>query len=199
MSIKNAKFGKNRFPKEYQKKVGKNARRLLHKNSIELVNVLKENKKLEDNIKIFEMGSGPARNLYYIWKENKTVELYANDLFKESSFENMSKEIKEKLVFFEGDSELIFNECKVKDLDLLIVSDHFMHLQYEKAENIIEKIISVWKPRSILLREVKKEYEVPSHPKLFHNYEKFKETYNLVFEKTSENSPHYFIWLLERK
>ena len=196
---KKAKFGTERFGKQYQKRVGDKARPLLHKNSIELVKVLKENKKIKNNIKIFEMGSGPARNLYYIWKENKTIDFYANDLYKDASFENMNSDIKKIINFFEGDSEEVFRTCKVKDLDLLIVSDHFMHLQYKKADAIIDSIIKHWRPKSILLREVKKEYEIPSHPKLFHNYEKFKNEYNLVFEKTSDNSSHYFIWLLERK
>ena len=79
------KFGKNRFPKSYQTKVEKNARELLHQNSQELVEILNNHDVIKDDISVFEMGSGGARNLYYIWKENNSVKLYANDLFAEES------------------------------------------------------------------------------------------------------------------
>jgi len=51
------------------------------------------------------------------------------------------------------------------------------------------------------LREVKKEFEKPEHPKLFHNYNQFLDKYELVFDTVSEHAGcfSYFIWLLKRK
>ena len=43
-----AKFGKERFPANYQSAVGMSARQLLHENSIELVDILKQ-----QNIQIY--------------------------------------------------------------------------------------------------------------------------------------------------
>lgn len=196
-----AKFGKDRFPADYQRGVGINAKELLQKNSIELVNILKKHNVLYDNMSVFEMGAAGCRNLYYIWKENNSINLYANDLFRDASFKEMHSDIKNLITFYEGDSEDIFNECKVENLDLLLVSDHFMHLQYKKADNIINKILNDWMPKYIMLREVKREFEKPEHPKLYHNYDVFLQDYFLVEDTESKNVPDnsYFIWLLKRK
>jgi len=194
-----ANFGKKRFPKSYQKKVGQNARELLHKNSEELVEILKDHNVIQDDMTVFEMGAAGARNLWYIWKENKSVKLYANDLFEKESREQMHNDIKELITFYEGDSENIFNESKVENLDLLLVSDHFMHLQYEKVDNILTKILSDWTPRHMIIREVKKEYEAPDHPRLFHKYHRLLDKYDLVHERDSKQTDQYFIWLLKRK
>ena len=194
-----AKFGKSRFPKSYQKRVGKNARKLLHDNSIELASILEQYDVISDNISIFEMGAGGCRNLYYIWKKNNSVILYANDLFEAESKKQMESEIKNNLTFYEGDSEKIFNKCRVNDLDLLVVSDHFMHLQYDKVDNIITKVLDDWTPNYILLREVKKQFENKKHPRLFHNYNRFLSKYDLIHESDSKQTDEYFIWLLNRK
>lgn len=194
-----AKFGKNRFPKSYQAKVGQNARELLHQNSQELVEILNNHGVIKDDISVFEMGSGGARNLYYIWKENNSVKLYANDLFAEESAREMHPSLREVINFWEGDSEEVFSECRVDDLDVLLVSDHFMHLQYEKADNIFTSIMSNWNPEYIIMREVKKAYETPDHPRLFHKYERFLEKYDLIHERDSKQTDQYFIWLLKRK
>ena len=200
-----AKFGKDRFPQNYQMHVGQYSKNQnLHANSIELANILVDYKVINSQSKIFEMGAGGCRNLYYIYKtleniKDNNVKLYANDLWKDSSFENMHDDVKEVITFFEGDSEDIVNNNKVEDLDLFLVSDHFMHLQYEKADNIIKKVILDWKPKNIILRELKKEFETPEHPRLFHNYNQFLEKYDLIYETSSEQDKAYFIWLLKLK
>ena len=204
-----ALFGKDRFPREYQSHVGMNTSELLHANSIELTNILVENKVITPNSKIFELGSGPARNLYYIHKALEghnldNLELSSNDLFKKESFEHMHEDIKNIIKFYEEDSEDMVANNIIPDLDLFLVSDHFMHLQYDKADNIIKGILANWKPKHIMLREVKKEYETPHHPRLYHNYDQFLSDYDLVYDGTSKqtnksNSISYFIWLLKRK
>jgi hypothetical protein len=194
-----AVFGVERFPPSYQGLVGQEAREDLHKNSEELVSILKRENKLTDGMKIFEMGSGPGRNLYYIWKENKTVSVASNDLFEAAVLEHMHPDLKKVITFFQGDSEDVFKECRVKDLDLLLISDHLMHLQYIKADNILNYVLDLWKPKNILLREIKEQYEAVAHPRLYHNYSKLLDDYRLIFKKSSDQDEHYFIWLLERK
>ena len=194
-----AQFGKNRFPYGYQNSVGMKARGTLHQNSEELASILQENSLPVSNFKVFEMGSGGARNLHYILKTFPGVELHCSDLFQEASVNEMSGEVRSIVNFYEGDSEDIANQHPVKNLDLLLVSDHFMYLQYEKADNIIKKVIADWKPEYVMLRELKEQFETPNHPRLFHNYNQFLEKYNMVFETSSKQDSSYFIWLLKRK
>lgn len=192
-------FGKDRFPAQYQAAVGMGAREMLHANSIELAALLKKNSILQNAKTIFELGSGPARNLYYIWLENQNLKLYCSDLFREASLQNMHPDIKDRVSFFEGDSEKIINTKLVENLDIFLVSDHFMHLQYEKAENIINLICSTWKPTYIMLRELKKEFETPNHPRLYHNYDHFLDYYDAVYQGSSNQDSSYFIWILRIK
>jgi hypothetical protein len=194
-----SQFGKDRFPPGYQSAVGMNARQLLHDNSVELTNLLKENNVLKNSKSIFELGSGPARNLYYIWLENKKIKLYCSDLFKDASLENMHPSIKDLVTFYEGDSEDIIESTVILNLDIFLVSDHFMHLQYEKARNIINGICTKWKPNYIVLREIKKEFETPNHPRLYHDYNRFLETYEITYSGDSRQDTKYFIWILKKK
>lgn len=194
-----AKFGKERFPANYQSAVGMSARQLLHENSIELVDILKQQNIMQELQSVFELGSGPARNLYYMWLANKSLNLNCSDLFKTASYENMHSDIKDIVNFFEGDSQDIIDTINIDKLDLFLVSDHFMHLQYEKADYIIKMILKNWNPKYIMLRELKKEFETPDHPRLFHNYDQFLQKYDLILETTSNQTDAYFIWLLKRK
>jgi hypothetical protein len=194
-----AKFGKERFPSNYQNAVGMNSSSTLHENSKELVKLLKQHNILNSESKIFELGSGPARNLHYINVEFKTNNIYCSDLFAESSKNNMSESIKNIITFYEGDSQDIIDNNIIEDLDLFLVSDHFMHLQYEKADYIIKMILKNWNPKYIMLRELKKEFETPDHPRLFHNYDQFLQKYDLILETTSRQTDAYFIWLLKIK
>jgi hypothetical protein len=194
-----AQFGKERFPPSYQSAVGINARESLHQNSIELVEIMKTFNVFNDLKVVFELGSGPARNLYYIWLENKNIELHCSDLFKHASMESMHPDIKNIINFYEGDSQDIIDATKIDDLDLFLVSDHFMHLQYEKADYILNKIKKSFNPKYILIRELKKEFETPEHPRLYHNYSQLLESYELLYECTSKQDSSYFIWLLKQK
>ena len=194
-----ALFNKQRFPESYQRAVGMNASDILHKNSIELVSILKKYNVLNINSTIFELGSGPARNLHYINEEFKTNNLYCSDLFEDASKNNMSDSIKNVITFFEGDSQDIIDNNLIKDLDLFLVSDHFMHLQYEKADYIIKMILKNWNPKYIMLRELKKEFETPNHPRLFHNYDQLLTDYDFMHKTSSKQDDCYFIWLLKRK
>ena len=48
---------------------------------------------------------------------------------------------------------------------------NLMHLQYEKADKILKSLLKKWKPEYLLMRERRKEFETPLHPRLFHNYD----------------------------
>jgi len=194
-----ALFGKQRFPESYQRAVGMGASEVLHKNSRELVNILKKHSILNNQSSVFELGSGPARNLYYIYKEFDNNNLFCSDLFRDASLNSMSSEIKDIVTFFEGDSQDIIDTVVIPNLDLFLVSDHLMHLQYDKADHIIKTIIEKWKPPYIMIRELKKEFETPEHPRLFHNYDQFLTSYDMISNTESEQTNAYFIWLLKRK
>ena len=63
----------------------------------------------------------------------------------------------------------------------------------------IKKIISDWKSKYIMMRELKKGYE-KTHPQgLFHNYNQFLDAYDIISDTTSNTDKYYFIWLLRRK
>ena len=194
-----ALFGKQRFPESYQRAVGMGASEVLHKNSRELVNILKKHSILNNQSSVFELGSGPARNLYYIYKEFGINNLFCSDLFRDASLNSMSTEIKDIVTFFEGDSQDIIDNTIIPNLDLFLVSDHLMHLQYDKADHIIKTIIEKWNPPYIIIRELKKEFETPEHPRLFHNYDQFLTSYDMISNTDSEQTDAYFIWLLKRK
>jgi hypothetical protein len=203
-----SRFGKERFNQSYQASVGMKAEPKLHANSLELAQILYSYDVLKPGIKIFEMGAGPCRNLYYIYSLQNDIKMFCNDLFKNESIQEMHEDIKNLVTFYEKDSEDMIVNNLIPDLDVFLVSDHFMHLQYDKADKIIDAIIEKWKPKYILLREIKKEFEKPDHPRLYHNYAKFEKNYDVILDKTSNTSvdrekPHlknaYFIKLLKLK
>ena len=203
-----AKFGKNRFPPNYQNGVGWNCEKgsrpaiakQLHDNSIELCDILDKNKIIKDNMNIFEIGAGPARNLKYIYDKNNTINMYINDLFKDSSVSNMHEDVKDLVTFYELDTLSLVEDFEPDfGVDLLISSDHLMHVEYESVDKILKKIRDNWKPKNILFREVRKEFETPEHPRLFHDYQQLLSDYELIHESKSGNSDEFFIWLLERK
>jgi len=190
-----AKFDKARFNSEYPALVGWKAKAFLHENSKELLQILIDNK-VKVNGNVFELGAGPGRNLHYIKEHFTDCNIYASDQYKD--LKNASELVRKEIKFYEADSIDMIKE-PIKDTQLFISSDHLMHLRYDKADSIIKTILSDWNPEYILLREIKKEFETPEHPRLFHNYEQFFTKYNKVFEKTSDQAEEYFIWLLKRK
>lgn len=67
------------------------------------------------------------------------------------------------------------------------------------GNNVIKKVASHWKPKHILLRELKKRAETPEHPRLHHNYDQLLDAYKKIVDTSSEQDDDYFIWLLKRK
>jgi len=210
--MKEARWGKARFPKGYQKVVGfKNGCLFLHKNSKEFVKILKDIDIIErenDKYKIFEIGAGSGRNLHYIKEEFPNVKIACNDLFKQASFEEMSDSIKDIVDFYEADTLELFEQNRFEDIDLLISSDHLMHLQTNKVIKIVLLINHKWKPKYILLRECLPTYVDKLHPRLYHEaYKDFNQEYELIFDELDVNestrytdrTPRFFIRVFKRK
>lgn len=198
------RVGREAFDKQYQNKVGQKARTLLHNNSKELTEILKQHNLLQDNFHFFEIGSGGARNLWYFWKENNTLKLSCNDFWEVESKKNMHSDIVNLINFYEGDTEDIL-KTKLKDqkVDVLLSSDHMMHIPRTKANNIITLIMDEICPSYIVLRERRKEYETPeetarSYPRNYHNYDRFLEKYELIVDEIS-NVVEYFIRIYKVK
>ena len=196
-------YGKERFDQNYQDRVGWYAREELHTNSKELVEVLNNNNVITDNMNVIEIGSGGCRNLKYINDENSTINLFANDLWKENSMKNMHESVADKIIFYETDTlTLIEEHIPEFEVGLLISSDHLMHVEKSSVEIILDSIRNNWKPEYILIREVKEEHEDFGCPRLYHNYDIFNENYDIVEERTSGQGfadGMYFIRLYKRK
>jgi len=192
-------FNKLRFPGFYQKGVGMNARKMLHDNSKELVDVLIKTKIINEIVNVFELGAGPCRNLFYLNNANPNLKLICNDLNKRASFKYMDDKIKSKIKFYQMDSLKMISDNQLNDIDLFLSSDHLMHIDYKKADKILEILHNKWMPKYIMLRERRKEYETPNHPRLYHNYEKLLVNYKLLYNKHSDQDEKYFIWLLKIK
>ena len=50
-----------------------------------------------------------------------------------------------------------------------------------------------------MLRELKKEFETPDYPRLYHDYDQLLDDYEKIIETSSRQDDSYFIWLLKRK
>ena len=127
------------------------------------------------------------------------TDIHCSDLWEEATKREMTEAMRKYSTFYEGDSEDIINYQVMTDLDLFLTSDHLMHLQHEKTDYIIKKIMSDWRPKYMMMRELKKGYEQSQPQKLFHNYNQFLKEYDLISDTTSKTGESYFIWLLRRK
>lgn len=187
------------FDEGYQKKVGKNSPLYLHENSIELVKILDNFGVITNNMHIFEIGSGGGRNLKYINDFNSTIKLSANDLHKNASFEEMDEKIKEKINFYEIDTLSLVNTSIPEKIDLLIASDHLMHIETEDVKVIMNVITEKWQPTYILLREIHPEGENLERrlPRVCHNFN-FGNNY-VTLAKINCSQSLYYIQLLQRK
>ena len=194
-----APFGKTTFTEKYQKRVGWYANDKLHENSRELLSILIEHTDLDSDSKIFELGSGGARNLHYIHQHFGMTDIHCSDLWEDATKNEMTQAMRKYSTFYEGDSEDIINDEVMTDLDLFLTSDHLMHLHPEKADHIIKKIMLDWKSKYIMMRELREGHQTTHPQRLFHDYNQFLSKYDLVYDTTSKTEESFFIWLLRRK
>jgi len=193
---------KDRFSKEYQNRVGQWPKfDMLTNNSKELAEFLDKNNIITDGINIFEIGAAGCRNLKYINDINNNINLFANDLYEDASRKNMHESLKEKINFtemdtlslFQADKNLILDENKI---DVLLSSDHLMHIDKESVIEILGHINSKWKPTYICMRElINKEGEDISRtwPRVYHDHDKYLlENYELVAQQTCAVNPTWY-------
>ena len=186
----------------YQSRVGHWPKyEFLTKNSIELAEFMKKHNLLQDDIKIFEIGSGGCRNLKYINDLNQNINFFANDLNKNASFSSMHPTMKEKVTFYEKDTLSLFQDEDIKDIDILLSSDHLMHVDSESVEEIVNHIKTKWKPKYIVMRELFSEsghIENREWPRLCHDY-KLDDVYELLDVGDCVTNPEWYslkLWKL---
>ena len=175
---------KNRFPSEYQRTVGPKAPKSLHRGSKNIINILKKYNVIQkENLIVCELGSGPARNLQYIYNENKSSKFYSNDLWERTVTE-LSKDMKElyengSYEFTAMDSEE-YVKSRVLNVDLFMTISHLMHVEYEKVEFILKRVRDEWKPSYIFISELREEFQNPEKPYLYHNYSLLEKSYDRI-------------------
>jgi trans-aconitate methyltransferase len=178
----------------------------LHLNSKELRDLLIPY--LRERMRVFEIGCGPARNLHYLFKYMPSLKIGGNDLDRTACLENTSALIRNELQFFEMDT-LAMTGTKA-DVDVLICSDHLMHVDPESVEKILKNIVEKWAPKYLLFREI--NVTTPDRdegaakrgvsPRLKHNIDgviSSTDKYTMLEFLPSKQDLNYTISLYERK
>jgi len=97
----------------------------------------------------------------------------------------MSETVKRKINFMEIDTVALVEKFNITDIDVLISSDHLMHIDYDSAKIVINKIRDKWTPYFILIKETNQGFERHNVlPKLYHNYNFcFNDKYRIVYNE----------------
>ena len=190
----------------YQKLIAE--KQFLHESSSFLIEVLENSGVLEDINYAFEMGCGCARNLAYLYKARKDVEIggekgiiiAGNDLSSEQCFKYMDEDIKGKILFFEQDSKMIVDEEDF-ELDLFMSIDHLMHLDVETVKYIMEKVKNKCSPKYILLRNATTDRLNKTPYVYLHDFSSLDDKYDLIVdtENYGKNKNSTFKVLLYKK
>lgn len=178
----------------YQKTIAN--KDMLHQNSKELVEILR-GVPVTAGMKIFEIGCGCGRNLEYIRKAFQGVHLAGNDLIREQCFKHMEPGLRDVIDFHEGDTARMVD--KPMEMDLLISSDHMMHLDPVAARYVMRGIMENWKPKWILIRESTKPRKKPTPVVHAHDYSALHEAYDVRVDTHPKVSGDFVLRLLERK
>lgn len=132
--------------KDYQSGIANQP--FLHDVSIELLCLIYS----LDFSKLLELGTGCGRNVYYFNKFIPDREYLGNDLNKEKCFKFMKDDIKEKITFIEKDTLNFILDNKDLKPDLILDSDHLMHLHPDSVCQVLEKICTEWRPKYFITR-----------------------------------------------
>lgn len=177
----------------YQNQIANTAK--LHRNSEELTAVLKRFELLNDGATIFEIGCGSGRNLDWFLRENPKIVVKGNDLIQEKCEMHMAKIVKDCIEFLEIDTLSLFRDHKF-DVDVLVSSDHLMHIHPDSISEILELIKTKWKPPWILMRESKIDRlngGKKSVAKYNHNYGALLENYSVVRAFNSKGDKNFSV------
>lgn len=194
------------FSEKYQNKLGwfHNASNsnVLHDNSKELLEIINKYEIIDNNkdYKLLEIGAAGCRNLKYIYDKYPQIQYFANDLHKEASFKNMHPSIKKVINFYEGKTQDIIKKFTPNSVDLLIDSDHLVHVNYTDTIEIVNYINKTIKPKYFLIRSVTidnpKRKTQPYHK---HDFNKLLTNYEEIFYKISDNDKSWYIKLFKLK
>ena len=140
---------KNDFTPEYQNGVGHFGDQNLHKNSLELIKIINKSKIIfnENTFKVLEIGAAGCRNLKYIQDEYNNIQFFANDLHKNASFKNMHDNIKNVINFYEEPTQTFIKKWDKNDFNLIIDSDHLVHINYTDSNKILTHINNIIQPK----------------------------------------------------
>jgi SAM-dependent methyltransferase len=181
--------------KRYQAVISRKGK--LHRNSVELVRILSEHDVLSDGCRVFEIGCGQGRNLKYFLDANPEIKVAGNDLIRQQCFRYMDADLKDKIDFHEIDTLSLARGELVK-ADLLLMSDHMMHLDPASAKEVLDVINEKWKPAWVMLREGLEERR-RKPIKHIHNYDIFDSNYDKLYESVNDPVDGYLIRLYKRK
>ena len=143
-----------------------------------------------------EIGAAGCRNLKYINDCYPNVQLFANDLHRQASFKNMHDDIKEKINFYEESTQTFIKKFKRDDFNLVIDSDHLVHVNYRDVEEIVGVLNTILQPQYILIRSVVKNN--PNRkpcPYYKHDFSKLLTHYDEIHYSISKNAHHWYIKL----
>jgi len=188
-----------KFKKSYQNGVGFFCKKKLHKNSLELLEVINQYRVIDNNknYNILEIGGGGCRNLKYIQDIYPKINFYANDLHKES-IGNMHKNIKRVIHFYDEPTQIFIKKIKEK-FDLIIDSDHLVHVNYNDNINILNHINNVMKPKYFLIRSItidNPNRRIPYHK---HDFNKYLTNFEEIYYKLSVSDKNWYIKLFKLK
>lgn len=194
------------FTKKYQDKLGwfPNASNseMLHNNSKELLEIINKYKIIDNNknYKVLEIGAAGCRNLKYIYDKYPQIQYFANDLHKKASFKNMHSSIKKVINFYQGKTQDIIKKFTPNSVDLLIDSDHLVHVNYTDTIEIVNYINKTIKPKYFLIRSItfdmpRREFQ-PYHK---HDFNKLLTNYEEILYKLSDNDKNWYIKLFKLK
>lgn len=179
----------------YQGKIA-SSKKLRHQ-SKEMIAALKELGLPLPGSFIFEIGCGSGRNLIYVRKSVPTAKIAGNDLVRKDCFSNMHPLVSEVIDFREMDTLSLFR-TEVFHPDLLISSDHLMHISPDAAQEILQRMADSWKPQFIAFRERTVERKV--EPAIFvHDYSVIEKHYVNILERKSQYDYTYSIRIFERQ
>jgi len=191
------KYWHQRNKRGYQKLIA--TQPFLHENSVELVQFLKDNGVLGDGVSVFEIGCGCGRNLKYLLDAQPTAKVAGNDLSKPLCFKHMDGRLKTAIDFNEIDTKSLF-AAQLKHPDLLMSSDHMMHLDPKTAQFVLNAICSSWQPKFVVIRESKHDRFIEGKAiKHAHDYSTLDVAYEVAAEMTSAQDDSYNIRLYKKR
>ncbi len=167
----------------YQKKIA--SKGFLHENSRTLTSFLGQHGLPEPGSTVFELGCGSGRNLHYLLGV-EDLKLVGNDLCRSECLKHMEPQVKQRVRFIEQDT-LSLLQGDPFQVDLLLASDHFMHLPPESLQTCLNLLVDRWSPSFICLRECLTARLKPRKklqaPRWVHDYSPLDRAFRVIAEQ----------------